>query len=45
VQPGILTPVLDRPRSVTLAWAAVCAAAFVLLAFLVHLSRAPGPQR
>jgi YegS/Rv2252/BmrU family lipid kinase len=41
VQPGILTPVLDRPRSVTLAWAAVCAAAFVLLAFLVHLSRAP----
>jgi YegS/Rv2252/BmrU family lipid kinase len=39
--PGILTPVLDRPRSVTLAWAGVCAAAFLLLAFLVHLSRAP----
>jgi YegS/Rv2252/BmrU family lipid kinase len=33
--------VLDRPRSVTLAWAGVCAAAFLLLAFLVHLSRAP----
>ncbi|WP_238342910.1 YegS/Rv2252/BmrU family lipid kinase [Nocardioides cynanchi] len=32
---------LDRPRSVTLAWAGVCAAAFLLLAFLVHLSRAP----
>ena len=39
--PGILTPVLDRPRSVTLAWAGVCAALFVLLAFMVHLQRAP----
>jgi len=33
--------VLDRPRTVTLAWAGVCAALFVLLAFLVHLQRAP----
>ena len=32
---------LDRPRTVTLAWAGVCAALFVLLAFLVHLQRAP----
>ena len=39
--PGILTPVLDRPRRVTLAWAGVCAALFVVLAFLVHLQRAP----
>ena len=39
--PGILTPVLDRPRRVTLTWAAVCAALFLLLAFLVHLERAP----
>jgi YegS/Rv2252/BmrU family lipid kinase len=33
--------VLDRPRRITLAWAGVCAVLFVLLAFLVHLSRAP----
>ena len=39
--PGILTPVLDRPRTVTLAWAGVCAALFLVLAFLVHLQRAP----
>ncbi len=32
---------LDRPRPLILAWAGVCAAAFGLLAFLVHLSRAP----
>ena len=34
--PGILTPVLDRPRTVTLAWAGVCAALFVA-------ARLPGP--
>ena len=39
--PGILTPVLDRPRTVTLAWAGACAALFLLLALLVHLQRAP----
>jgi YegS/Rv2252/BmrU family lipid kinase len=39
--PGILAPVLDRPRRTTLAWAGVCAALFLLLALLVHLSRAP----
>ena len=39
--PGILTPVLDAPRRVTLAWAGACAALFLLLAFLVHLQRAP----
>jgi YegS/Rv2252/BmrU family lipid kinase len=33
--------VLDRPRRITLAWAGVCAALFLVLAFLVHLSRAP----
>jgi YegS/Rv2252/BmrU family lipid kinase len=33
--------VLDRPRALTLAWAGVCAVLFGLLAFLVHLSRAP----
>jgi YegS/Rv2252/BmrU family lipid kinase len=41
VAPGILTPVLDRPRILTLAWAGACAALFVVLAFLVHLHRAP----
>lgn len=39
--PGILARVLDRPRPQVLAWAAVCAALFGVLAFLVHLSRAP----
>jgi YegS/Rv2252/BmrU family lipid kinase len=39
--PGILTRVLDRPRPLVLAWAGVCAALFLVLAFLVHLSRAP----
>jgi YegS/Rv2252/BmrU family lipid kinase len=39
--PGILTRVLDRPRPLILAWAGVCAGLFVVLAFLVHLSRAP----
>ena len=39
--PGILARVLDRPRPVILAWAGVCAALFVVLAFLVHLDRAP----
>jgi YegS/Rv2252/BmrU family lipid kinase len=33
--------VLDRPRTLTLAWAGVCAALFLVLAFLVHLQRAP----
>jgi YegS/Rv2252/BmrU family lipid kinase len=33
--------VLQRPRTFTLVWAGVCAALFLLLAFLVHLSRAP----
>ncbi len=32
---------LDRPRNVYLAWAGVCAVLFGLLAFLVHLERAP----
>ncbi len=32
---------LDRPRTVTLAWAGVCAALFLLLAGLVHIQRAP----
>lgn len=32
---------LDRPRPWILAWAGVCAAIFVLLALLVHLSGAP----
>ncbi len=32
---------LDRRRTVTLAWAGVCAVLFLLLAFLVHLQRAP----
>jgi YegS/Rv2252/BmrU family lipid kinase len=31
----------DRSRSVPLAWAGACALAFAVLAFLVHLSRAP----
>ena len=39
--PGILTRVLDRPRTVPLAWAGACAALFLLLALLVHLQRAP----
>jgi YegS/Rv2252/BmrU family lipid kinase len=39
--PGILTPVLQRPRTVTAAWAGVCLGLFLVLAFLVHLSRAP----
>jgi len=38
---GILTRVLERPRSVTLAWALACAVLFCVLAFLVHLDRAP----
>ena len=38
--PGILARVLDRPR-VLLAWAGVCAVLFLLLAWLVHLDRAP----
>jgi YegS/Rv2252/BmrU family lipid kinase len=33
--------VLDRPRSVTLAWAGVCAVLFCLIALLVHITRAP----
>jgi YegS/Rv2252/BmrU family lipid kinase len=33
--------VLDRPRPVVLAWAGVCGGLFGVLAFLVHLSRAP----
>jgi YegS/Rv2252/BmrU family lipid kinase len=40
-RPGILARVLDRPRSRILAWAGVCAALFGVLAFLVHLNRAP----
>ncbi len=32
---------LVRPRPVTLAWAGVCAGLFLVLAFLVHLQRAP----
>ncbi len=32
---------LRRPRTVTLAWAGVCAVLFLVLAFLVHLQRAP----
>jgi YegS/Rv2252/BmrU family lipid kinase len=40
-RPGILTRVLDRPRPWVLAWAGVCALLFGVLAFLVHLSRAP----
>jgi YegS/Rv2252/BmrU family lipid kinase len=39
--PGILTPVPAPTRPVLLAWAGVCAAAFAVLAFLVHLTRAP----
>jgi YegS/Rv2252/BmrU family lipid kinase len=39
--PGILARVLDRPRTVTLTWALVCAALFCVLALLVHLNRAP----
>jgi YegS/Rv2252/BmrU family lipid kinase len=39
--PGILARVLDRPRLLTLAWSGACAAVFAVLAFLVHLSRAP----
>ena len=39
--PGILTPVLDRPRALTAAWAGVCLGLFLVLAFLVHLTRAP----
>ena len=39
--PGILARVLDRPRSQVLASAGVCALLFAVLAFLVHLSRAP----
>ena len=39
--PGILARVLYRPRTVTLAWALVCAVLFCVLAFLVHLNRAP----
>jgi YegS/Rv2252/BmrU family lipid kinase len=39
--PGILARVLDRPRSHVLASAGVCALLFAVLAFLVHLSRAP----
>jgi YegS/Rv2252/BmrU family lipid kinase len=33
--------VLDRPRTVTLAWAGALAVVFVVLAFLVHLRREP----
>jgi YegS/Rv2252/BmrU family lipid kinase len=40
-RPGILARVLDRPRPWILAWAGVCALLFGVLAFLVHLSRAP----
>jgi YegS/Rv2252/BmrU family lipid kinase len=39
--PGILARVLDRPRVLPLAWAGVCAGLFVLLAWQVHLDRAP----
>ena len=39
--PGILARVLDRPRLRPLAWAGVCAAVVGVLAFLVHLERAP----
>jgi YegS/Rv2252/BmrU family lipid kinase len=40
-RPGILSRVLDRPRPQILAWAGACAAVFLILAFLVHLQRAP----
>jgi hypothetical protein len=33
--------VLDRPRPLILTWAGLCVALFCVLAFLVHLSRAP----
>jgi YegS/Rv2252/BmrU family lipid kinase len=33
--------VLERPRTVTATWAGVCLGLFLVLAFLVHLSRAP----
>jgi len=39
--PGILARVLDRPRMIPLAWAGVCAALFAVLAWMVHLDRAP----
>jgi YegS/Rv2252/BmrU family lipid kinase len=39
--PGILARVLDRPRILPLAWAGVCAALFAVLAWMVHLDRAP----
>ena len=32
---------LERPRPLILVWAGVCAALFAVLAFLVHLHRAP----
>jgi YegS/Rv2252/BmrU family lipid kinase len=38
---GILARVLDRPRIRPLAWAGVCAALFAILAWQVHLARAP----
>jgi YegS/Rv2252/BmrU family lipid kinase len=40
-RPGILARVLDRPRPWILAWAGLCGALFAVLAFLVHLRRAP----
>jgi YegS/Rv2252/BmrU family lipid kinase len=40
-RPGILARVLDRPRLRLLTWAGVFAAVVGLLAFLVHLQRAP----
>jgi YegS/Rv2252/BmrU family lipid kinase len=39
--PGILARVFDRPRILPLAWAGACAVLFLLLAWLVHLDRAP----
>ena len=39
--PGILTPVLDRPRVITLSWAAACLALFGLLTWAVTRDRSP----
>jgi YegS/Rv2252/BmrU family lipid kinase len=40
-RPGILAPVLDRPRILPLAWAGACVSLFLVLGWLVHLDRAP----
>ena len=43
-RPGILTPVLDRPRKITLAWAALFLGLSALLALAVTGERTPlGP--